>query len=131
MLAFVDITLNTLLACIILFCLTGWIWKRTRVAHFVLVAFIFASWFILGIWKGLGYCALTDLQWHIKTQLGQQHLPNSFIKYAVDRISGLDVPASLVDKVAMVCFLAATAAAIVNFINFLKTKRAARRRTAL
>jgi hypothetical protein len=79
----------------------------------------------------MGYCALTDLQWHIKTQLGEQHLPNSFIKYAVDKISGLDVPPSLIDKVAMFCFLSATAAAIVNFIRFLKTKRALRNRRAL
>lgn len=131
MLYIIDIFLNILHAGIILFCLTGWIWRRTRVAHFVLVAFIFASWFILGIWKGLGYCALTDLQWHIKTKLGEQHLPNSFIKYAVDKVSGMDVPASLIDKVAMVCFLGATIAAIVNFVRFLKAKRAVRQRTAL
>ncbi|MBS1584115.1 MAG: DUF2784 family protein [Bacteroidetes bacterium] len=126
MLAIADILLNVLHTLIILFCLVGWAWKRTRVAHFILVAFIFASWFILGIWKGLGYCALTDLQWHIKTQLSEKHLPNSFIKYAVDKISGVDVPASLVDKVAMVCFLAATAAAVVNFLSFWKAKRALR-----
>jgi hypothetical protein len=101
------------------------------VAHFILIAFIFASWFILGIWKGLGYCLLTDVQWQIKTKLGERHLPNSFIKYAVDKVSGLNVPSSLIDKVAMICFLMATLFAIVNFTRFLKAKRAVRQRTAL
>lgn len=124
MLHLLDIALNIIHTGIILFCLTGWIWRRTVFAHFILIAFIFASWFILGIWKGWGYCMLTDIQWHIKTKLGEKDLPNSFIKYLVDRISGRNISAALIDKVALVCFLLATLFAVINFIKYIKRKRA-------
>jgi len=127
MLSALDIFLNLLHLCIILFCLTGWIWRKTQVPHFILILFIFASWFILGIWKGWGYCYLTDLQWQLKTKLGETGLPNSFIKYIVDKVSGRDISSSLIDTVAMVCFLTATLMALINFIKYIKRKRATSR----
>ena len=38
----------------ILFVLVGWAWKRTRLAHLVVVGLTALSWFGLGIWYGFG-----------------------------------------------------------------------------
>ncbi|MDH4059101.1 MAG: DUF2784 domain-containing protein [Cyclobacteriaceae bacterium] len=64
---------------IILFNLFGWIPRKTRKANLILLLLTGASWFVLGIWKGIGYCPLTD--WHFKVlrKLGQTDLPYSYI----------------------------------------------------
>jgi hypothetical protein len=89
---------------IIGFNLLGWIWPQTRKAHFICVALTFISWFILGIWFGIGYCPITDWQWQIKEHLGERNLPNSFIKYIADKLTGEDIDARLVNAVTGVGF---------------------------
>jgi Na+/H+-dicarboxylate symporter len=103
---------------LIIFNLTGWIWKKTRVAHLIVLGLTTASWFILGIWYGWGYCPLTDWHWDVKEKMGETQLPNSFIKYFADEISGKDIPASLVDNITLACLIFAILAAVyVNFIH--------------
>ena len=82
---------------IIGFNLTGWIWKSTRKLHFYLVTATIFCWIALGPWYGFGYCPITDWQWQVKTVLGEQNLPNSFIKYLVDKMSGMDIDSALID----------------------------------
>src|SRR5688500_4808879 len=90
---------------IILFNLTGWIWKKTRKAHLIVVALTFASWFIMGIWYGWGYCFLTDWHWRIKEKNGETNLPDSFIKYMADKITGQDIDAGLIDLFTVILFI--------------------------
>ncbi len=103
---------------IIGFNLFGWIWKRTRKLHFICVIVTAGCWFILGIWFGIGYCPITDLEWHLKEKLGEHNLPNSFIKYYADIIFGKPINASLIDTLTAVCFF--LAAMISVYVNFLK-----------
>lgn len=49
------------------------------------------SWLVMGAWYGLGYCALTDWHWQIKRELGETHLPNSFLVYLFNDIMGLSL----------------------------------------
>lgn len=103
---------------IISFNLFGWIWEKTRKAHFIVIALTFASWFVLGIWYGWGYCFLTDWHWRVKERLGETNLPASFIKYMADKISGKDIDARLVDLSTMVIFIFTIIITIyVNFIH--------------
>lgn len=113
-----DILLTLLHLLIIGFNLLGWIWKSTRRLHFIVVAITAACWLILGIWFGVGYCPITDWQWHVKEQLGEHNLPNSFIKYFADKISGADINATLIDILTAVGFFAA--AFIAVYLNFMK-----------
>ena len=92
-----DLLLTLLHFLIIGFNLFGWIWKRTRKLHFIVVCATAACWFILGIWFGIGYCPITDWDWQIKEKLGENNLPNSFIKYYADIITGHPVNATLID----------------------------------
>ena len=113
-----DIFFTLLHLIIIGFNLTGWIWRPSRKLHFYCVLITASSWLILGIWFGLGYCPLTDWQWQIKSKLGEQNLPNSFIKYLVDKFSGTIISTSLIDSVTAICFsIVAVLSVYFNFIN--------------
>ena len=116
-----DVLFTLLHLVIIGFNLLGWIWPATRKLHFICVVVTAGCWFILGIWFGIGYCPITDWQWQIKEKLGEHDLPNSFIKYYADQISGGSISATLVDTITAVCFfMAASLSVYVNF--FLKPK---------
>jgi len=100
--------------------LFGWIWKPTRRLHFIVVLITAFCWFILGIWYRIGYCPVTDWQWHIKEKLGEYNLPGSFVKYYADRITGKSFNPSLIDTITVVCF--AAAALLSVYFNFLKDR---------
>lgn len=117
MLQFLDILLTVLHLSIIAFNLFGWIPKRTRKAHFISISLTAASWFILGIWYGTGYCPVTDWQWKVKTQLGQEDLPSNFVEYYLEKIIGGNISSAFVNTLIVVCFCLAVVLTIyVNFI---------------
>jgi hypothetical protein len=92
----------------ILFVLVGWVWKRMRLAHLVVVGLTALSWFGLGIWYGFGYCPFTDWHWQVRYALGYTDLPNSYIKFFVDTLTGWNVNAQLVDVVTVAAFILAS-----------------------
>lgn len=113
-----DFLLTLLHLLIIGFNLFGWIWFKTRKLHFICVLITAACWLGLGYWYGIGYCPITDWQWQVKTQLGEQNLPNSFIKYYADKISGKNIDTVFIDVItATSFFLAATISVYVNFFR--------------
>ncbi len=97
---------------IILFILFGWIWQKTRRAHLIVVSLTAFSWFVLGIWHGIGYCPCTDWHWQVREKLGQFDMPNSYVKFLADSITGLDLNANLVDISTLLLFMMALLAAI-------------------
>lgn len=121
MLYALDIFLSFVHLALIGFNLFGWIWPRTRKAHLVTILLTAASWFILGIWFGIGYCPITDWQWEVKEKLGETNLPNSFIKYFADKITGKYIKGSLIDKMTVILFLAAVMLSV--YFNFFRKKR--------
>src|SRR5215211_4926500 len=98
MLVFQDILFTILHLVIILFNLFGWISVRTRKAHLICITLTAASWFLLGIWFGIGYCPITEWQWQIKEKLGESNLPDSFIKYYGDKITGSNLNPGFIDR---------------------------------
>lgn len=101
---------------IILFILFGWIPRKTRRVHLVMVLLTAFSWFFLGIWYGWGYCFWTDWHWKVQNKLGVQNLPDSYIKYLLDSITGLNLSTTLVDSATAVCFLLCALASL--YVNF-------------
>lgn len=113
-----DFLLTILHLIIISFNLFGWIFNLTRKLHFYFAILTLACWTILGIWFGLGYCPITAWQWGIKTQLGEQNLPDSFIKYFVDQVTNLNTNANMIDYFTIIFFLIAISCSFkVNFFN--------------
>lgn len=126
MLRLLDYFYTFLHLAIVGFNLLGWIWPSTRKAHLVLLTATLISWFLLGVWFGWGYCPVTDWQWEVKEKLGETDLPNSFIKYFADKISGKDFPAPLVDRVTLISFLLIVVVTV--YVNFIRKPSSGSRR---
>lgn len=98
---------------IILFNLFGWIWKKTRKVNLILLLLTGSSWLILGIWKGVGYCPLTDWHFEVLQKLGEKNIPQSYIKYLVDRITGWNIPENLTDRLTVLLYLVALICSVI------------------
>jgi hypothetical protein len=81
------------------FGLFGWIWKKTRRLNLICLLLTGASWVILGIFYGFGYCPLTQWHFNILENLGYTDLPSSYLSYLFARITGIRLDQSLVDAV--------------------------------
>jgi hypothetical protein len=112
---------------LIIFNLFGWIWKRTRIINLVTLLLTGGSWLLLGMIVGVpGYCPFTDWHFRILEKLGETDLPNSYVKYLADRITGLDMNATLIDKVTLYTFLAALMISVfLNARDLIRRKKMA------
>ncbi|UCG27421.1 MAG: DUF2784 domain-containing protein [Bacteroidales bacterium] len=108
---------------LVIFNLFGWIWKRTRRLNLITLSLTGGSWFILGIFYGLGYCPLTDWHFQALRQLGKTNLPNSYMKYIADRITGLDFNDRFVDTLTVILFFLALFISLVLNIRTSLAKR--------
>ncbi|HIA36716.1 MAG TPA: DUF2784 family protein [Flavobacteriales bacterium] len=104
---------------IIIFNLFGWAWNKTRRANLFLLILTGCSWFILGIWYGIGYCPVTDWHYRVLKSLDNNNLPNSYVKYLIDRITGIDLDPTMVDIAVIIFFLLALCTSI--YLNFFKS----------
>ncbi len=100
-----DVVLTVLHISLILFFIFGWIYRKTRKVHYLLVTVIAISWFVLGLYNGFGYCFLTDFHWRIKKELGEGQLPVSFIKYILDKVTGKSFNDIFVDYLTLTFFI--------------------------
>jgi len=117
MLQLLDIFFVVFHTSLILFNMLGWIWEKTRLANLVVLLLTGGSWLFLGLIVGtLGYCPLTDWHFRILERLGKTDLPNSYMKYLVDRLTGLDLDTGLVDSVTL--FGLITALVVSLIINY-------------
>jgi hypothetical protein len=117
---FLDIFFTAFHSLLILFILFGWLWKKTRRLNLICIlltaASTAASWGLLGIFYGLGYCPLTDWHFNILRKLGHTDLPTSYISFLFTRISGLPVDQGWVDAVTLWgLVIAAIISILLNF----------------
>lgn len=103
---------------IIGFNLLGWIWQSTLRWHLLSIVITAASWFLLGIWYGMGYCFITDWHWQIKRQLGAEDLPASFITWLAQQVSSGPVNPEVIDWFTAIGF---ALAAIISIYRNWKT----------
>lgn len=97
---------------LIVFILLGWVWEKTRRANLVVLVLTGLSWSVLGIWYGFGYCPFTDWHWWVRVKMGRYDMPDSYVKFLVDTVTGWDVDAGFVDAMTLVFFLAALVVSI-------------------
>ncbi|NIO06257.1 MAG: DUF2784 family protein [Proteobacteria bacterium] len=114
MYAFLDKFFVVFHSALIVFSLCGWLWKKTRVANLAVLGMIGFSWFGLGIWYGFGFCPSTDWHWQIRMKLGHDDMPNSYTKFLVDSVTGLEVNATVVDIATLVSFILALSASLLT-----------------
>ena len=113
---FLDILFVVFHTALIIFNLFGWIWKPTRRLNLITLLLTGASWFILGIFYGIGYCPLTDWHWQVLHKLGIYDVPNSYVQYLIGRVTGLYLKPELADTFTVVFyFLAVVLSVYYNF----------------
>ena len=110
---------------LVIFNVFGWIWKKTRFANLITLLLTGSSWLFLGLIVGtIGYCPLTDLHFKILEKLGKTNIPDSYMKYLADRLTGLDFNETLVDKVTFYVFLAALCLSLaMNIRDYVRSRK--------
>lgn len=103
----------------ILFILVGWAIPRLRGLHLVCALLTAGSWYVLGLFYGLGYCPFTDWHWQVLARLGQHGLPFSYIQYLLKRVAGISVSPEFADTITVVgLFIAMALSLVLNFKRF-------------
>ncbi len=98
---FLDLFFTAFHSLLILFILTGWIWKKTRRLNLICIGLTAASWGILGLFYGFGYCPLTDWHFNILRRLGHSGLPSSYISFLITRLTGWKIDQGVVDSITL------------------------------
>ncbi len=108
-------------SCLVLFNLSGWAFKRTRRIHLMIISVTLFSWFGLGLFYGWGFCPLTQWHWQVKYQLGEILLPDSYIKYYADKLTGLSWEPLVVDSAVLI--LGLLSFVLSCWLNWLEIKQ--------
>jgi len=103
---------------LIVFNLFGWLWKSVRKFNLITLLLTGGSWFILGIFYGIGYCPLTDWHWKVLHHLGKTNLPDSYVSYLLKRITGFGFNNRLIETLTVVLFFIALA--VSGYLNLKK-----------
>lgn len=106
---------------LIIFILFGWIYKGLRLLHLVVVLLTGVSWFVLGLFYGIGYCPLTDWHWEVLRQLGERALPTAYVQYILDRLLGISISPAFSDAITLLGWMAALLIAV--YLQYLKRKQ--------
>src|SRR5690348_11449845 len=92
-----------------LFNIVGWAFRSTRKLHLITMLLTAASWFILGIWYGWGYCVCTDWHWRVREAMGYHDRSDSYIHFLIRRLTGIEMDPVVVENVTLfvfcVCFI--------------------------
>ena len=118
MLNFLDYFFTIFHSVVIVFNLLGWIFKPLRKANLILLLLTGGSWFILGIFYGIGYCPLTDWHWQVLHKLGVTHLPNSYVTYLFYRIFNITISDNTADLLIIIFYFSALVFSV--YFNFRK-----------
>ena len=109
---------------LILFNVLGWIVPKWRLANLISLSLTAFSWFVLGIWYGIGYSPFTDWHWKVRQLLGYNDQSNSYIHFLILKITGVNLPENWVDTATVIVFFAAFSVSIYFDLN----KRVAKRK---
>ncbi len=107
-----------------LFNVFGWIPRKTRKLHLVTILLTAGSWFILGIWYGLGFCFCTEWHWQVRDALGKPVESYSYIHFLIREVAGINLPPGNVDTAVMGIFLFCAAMSFyLNYQDYRKKRR--------
>lgn len=106
LLHFLDVFFVVFHSALILFILSGWLVQRLRMLHLICVLLTGGSWFILGLFYGIGYCPLTEWHWQVLRELGKTGLPESYVQYILKRLLGISITAATADMITLLGWLA-------------------------
>jgi hypothetical protein len=113
----------------ILFNVTGWIWKKTRILHLATMLLTAFSWSILGIKYGWGYCFCTDWHWKVREALGRPIRSDSYIQFLITELTGIKLPSLPVDAATVAVFTVCLLLSVALNLRDLRTRHRGTGRT--
>lgn len=115
---FLDMFFLVIHSALILFNLFGWIFKKARKLNLITLLLTGGSWYILGLFYGMGYCPLTDWHFEVLDQLGKAPGTYSYVSYLLKRLLGLNMTSDAANALTVVCYFVALLASV--YMNFLR-----------
>lgn len=113
MLQTLNILFFVLHTAVMVFNLTGWMFRRTRGLHVICLGATLFSWFVMGATKGLGYCVCTDWHFQIRRELGLHDGVHSYLQLLAKVFFGLEMDKITSDVLAGGGLLVALLATLV------------------
>lgn len=101
---------------LVVFNLTGWYWRRTRRWHLLTMGATLFSWFVMGAWRGWGYCLCTDWHFQIRRSLGMHDGTTAYIQLQIRALTGILISRSTSDILTVLGLLLALVATIIVWI---------------
>ncbi|HWD37224.1 MAG TPA: DUF2784 family protein [Fimbriimonas sp.] len=121
-----DIGFFVLHSAIVLLNVFGWMWRPLRKANLVMLLLTLASWTLMGVFYGVGYCVCTDWHFRVRQALGYHDLGGNYIGFFTWKLTGYLPPESLVRTGCAVIFSVSLIASLwVNLADFRKNRAAA------
>lgn len=114
MLAVLDAGLFVFHTVLIAFNMVGWAWRRTRVAHLVVLAMTAFSWFVMGAFYGWGYCLCTDWHFRVRRSRGVPVPESSFVQL-LGKTLGVSLNRGTADALAVGVFAAIVVATAITW----------------
>lgn len=109
---------------LMLFNCFGWALKKTRRWNLVTLLLTAASWFIVGIWYGWGYCFCTDWHWAVREKMGLYDQSNSYVHFLLLKLTGINFQKDLVDKITLIVFFVSLVLSIwLNIADYRKNRQ--------
>jgi len=102
---------------LIVFNVSGWAIKPLRRLNLITLGITGFSWFVVGIFYGIGYCPLTEWHFNILEKLGHRGLPDSYIVFLIQRLTSLKINQELANPLIIVIFFMALFTSIT--LNYL------------
>lgn len=90
----------------------GWMWPKVRRWNLICLGLTAASWLLMGIWKGIGYCVCTDLHFRVREALGIQDGASSYLQLMTFKVTGWWPSTDLVNLVAGIVFAVSIVASV-------------------
>ncbi|MBI1783206.1 MAG: DUF2784 domain-containing protein [Sphingobacteriales bacterium] len=87
-----------------LFNVVGWIFPKTRKLNLITLLLTACSWFVVGIWKGIGFCYCTEWHWQVREHLGYHDQTRSYIHFLILKLTGANLDISLVETATIIVF---------------------------
>ena len=109
---------------LIIFNVFGWIIPKLRKWHLITLLLTAASWFILGIWYGWGYCPCTDWHWDVREAMGFHDQQRSYIHFLILKLTGINFNLKTVDQATLFGFLISLSISLIlNLRSYIKRNR--------
>ncbi|HET9058134.1 MAG TPA: DUF2784 family protein [Chitinophagaceae bacterium] len=87
-----------------LFNMVGWIFPKTRKLNLITLLLTAFSWFVVGIWKGWGFCYCTEWHWQVRERLGYTDQSPSYIHFLILKLTGINFSLPLVETATVIVF---------------------------